>query len=65
MAREIKKIIKEPVVKKAGKKEIKKVAITDEIVAQKAYLLYEKRGYQPGFELEDWLEAKRILEASE
>jgi len=65
MAREIKKIIKEPAVKRVVKKENKKVVVTDEMIAQKAFLLYEKRGYQAGFELEDWLEAKRILEAGE
>jgi len=26
-----------------------------------AYQLYEKRGRQPGRELEDWLEAERII----
>ena len=28
-------------------------------IAELAYQLYEKRGKQPGHELEDWLEAER------
>ena len=33
----------------------------DERIARKAYELYEQRGRQHGHELEDWLEAERII----
>lgn len=32
-----------------------------EIIAKKAYELYEKRGGQPGHDLEDWLEAEQSV----
>lgn len=32
-----------------------------EIIAKKAYELYEKRGGQHGHDLEDWLEAERSV----
>jgi len=32
-----------------------------EDVAKLAYELYDRRGRQPGRELEDWLEAERIV----
>lgn len=30
-------------------------------IARLAYELYEKRGCSPGYELEDWLEAERLI----
>ena len=61
---------KKPAVKKVTPKtEVKKTItetkkiITLEMIAKKAYELYEKRGCQPGFEAQDWFEAKKILEA--
>ncbi|MBL8012225.1 MAG: DUF2934 domain-containing protein [Candidatus Omnitrophica bacterium] len=34
-------------------------------IEKKAYELYESRGSVPGFELDDWLEAERIVAAEE
>lgn len=33
------------------------------LVAKKAYELYEKRGKKPGYAMNDWLEAERIIKA--
>lgn len=38
--------------------------LTDELrgrIALKAYELYERRGYEGGREMEDWLKAERIV----
>jgi len=32
-----------------------------QLVQKKSYELYEKRGCQPGNDLEDWLEAERLV----
>ena len=32
-----------------------------EIIEKKAYEIYEQRGREPGKELEDWLEAEKII----
>lgn len=37
--------------------------IYGQLVEKRAYDLYEKRGRQPGHELDDWLEAQEIVEA--
>jgi hypothetical protein len=34
-----------------------------EMVAREAYLLAERRGFQPGHELRDWFEAERKVDA--
>jgi hypothetical protein len=34
-----------------------------EMIARKAYELYERRGCEPGHEFEDWLEAERQIAA--
>ena len=34
-----------------------------ERIAQRAYEIAERRGFSPGHELDDWLEAERELEA--
>jgi hypothetical protein len=34
-----------------------------EMIARKAYELYERRGGEPGHEFEDWLEAERQIAA--
>lgn len=31
------------------------------MVQKKAYELYEKRGKKPGYAMQDWLEAERII----
>lgn len=36
-------------------------ATTQEAVQQRAYELYQKRGQEPGHELEDWLQAERDI----
>ncbi|MGB3941522.1 MAG: DUF2934 domain-containing protein [Candidatus Manganitrophaceae bacterium] len=36
-----------------------------EIIAKKAYELYEKRGGQHGHDLEDWVEAERLVLSNE
>ncbi len=33
----------------------------EEMIRKKAYEFYEKRGYQAGHALEDWLEAEKFL----
>ena len=38
-------------------------AVPQEEVARVAYELFERRGCTPGRELEDWLEAERIVRA--
>jgi hypothetical protein len=35
--------------------------VSQEAIARVAYELYEQRGRQPGRELQDWLEAERIV----
>lgn len=40
------------------------VELTDELrelIALKAYELYEQRGYEGGREMDDWLEAEQII----
>lgn len=34
-------------------------------IAEAAYYLAEKRGFEPGHELDDWLEAEKIIRADE
>ncbi len=40
---------------KAGQKSLR------EIIEKKAYEIYEQRGREPGKELDDWLEAEKIV----
>ncbi|MDP8211909.1 MAG: DUF2934 domain-containing protein [Candidatus Zapsychrus exili] len=40
---------------------VKKPQVTDEMIAQKAYELYESRGSNHGGDFDDWAEAKKIL----
>ncbi len=54
---------KKPVVNTGIKVSAVKVNISTDAIAKKAYELYEKRGRQPGFEHQDWIEARKILEA--
>lgn len=61
MAQLGKKNGKKPVVKKVAKK----AGVSAEAIAKKAYELYERRGGQNGSPEQDWLEAKRLLEAGE
>ena len=58
-----KKKVKKAVVKKTASSPGAKRAVTADMIAVKAYELYQSRGCQPGGELQDWNEAKRILEA--
>ena len=30
-------------------------------IAARAYAFYERRGYEDGYDLEDWLEAERVI----
>ena len=32
--------------------------VTEEIIRKRAYQLFEQRGYEPGHELDDWLQAE-------
>ena len=41
------------------------VLAKEEAIRKKAYELYEQRGCEPGHELEDWLEAKRLVDEKE
>ncbi|MEO0093061.1 MAG: DUF2934 domain-containing protein [candidate division WOR-3 bacterium] len=50
--------------KSAQKAKTEKKITADEFIARvrmKAYELYEKRGYVHGKDLDDWLEAERIV----
>jgi len=38
-----------------------RIRLGQEDIARRAYALYEKRGRQPGRDLDDWLEAERQL----
>jgi len=58
----VKKVVKEPI-KDSVKEVVRKIVVTQEMIEKKAYELYVKRGYQNGFAKEDWIEAKRLLEA--
>jgi len=62
---EIKQKGRKPVVKKVAQGSNGKVSITSDMIAKKAYELYVKRGCKQGGDLQDWAEAKRILEAGE
>jgi hypothetical protein len=35
----------------------------EQLIAQEAYLRAERRGFEPGHEIEDWLEAERTVGA--
>jgi hypothetical protein len=65
MIQEVKKIVKKAVVKKVVSGSGGKSIITTEMIAKKAYELYEKRGGQNGSPEQDWLEAKKLLGAGE
>jgi len=60
-----KKSGKKPVVKKVAKNAEGKIPVSIEAIQKKAYELYEKRGGKKGNAEQDWLEAKRLLEADE
>jgi hypothetical protein len=42
-----------------------KAAATDDVIRERAYELFERRGGEPGHELEDWLTAERELRPGE
>jgi hypothetical protein len=42
----------------AAKSEQGSLELTEEIMRARAYRFYEKRGYEHGHDLEDWLRAK-------
>lgn len=44
-----------PAIKMLGKDEI------ENIIREQAYKLYERRGYTHGCDVDDWLEAERIV----
>ncbi|PZM84079.1 MAG: hypothetical protein DKT66_05405 [Candidatus Melainabacteria bacterium] len=46
---------------KIDKKTAQSSQIQFEQIAQRAYLLFEQRGYAHGFDREDWLEAEKQL----
>ena len=47
---------------KSGCKKCADGSICGQKVEKKAYELYEKRGCQDGHDLDDWLEAEKIIE---
>ena len=59
---------KATVAKAAPAKEKKPISIDSakrhDLIALNAYLLAEKRGFEDGNELSDWLEAERIVDRS-
>ena len=66
MVQEIKKEKKKPAVKKISKQSSTPAGNTFytyiQMVEKKAYDLYEKRGCEHGYDLEDWFEAERLVE---
>jgi hypothetical protein len=46
------------------KVELKRPAITENDLRNRAYEIYLKRGPNPGSEIEDWLQAERELKAN-
>ena len=46
---------KKPAIKMLGKEEV------EGIIREQAYKLYEQRGYMHGKDLDDWLEAERMV----
>jgi hypothetical protein len=42
-----------------------RAAMTDDRVRNRAYELYERRGAEPGRDLDDWLEAERELRSTQ
>ena len=54
------KLQKSPTGKKAQPN--RPVAITEEVIAQRAYALYLARGGEEGHAVEDWLRAERELQ---
>jgi hypothetical protein len=42
-----------------------KAAPADDVIRERAYELFERRGGEPGHELEDWLTAERELRPDE
>lgn len=57
--KEIAEALKAP--EKIEKKTAHSSQIQFEQIAQRAYLLFEQRGYAHGFDREDWLEAEKQL----
>lgn len=49
--------------KGTGSRKTAKPKYTDADIAQKAYELYQQRGGQHGGDVDDWVEAERILKA--
>ncbi len=43
-----------------GKKKVDEQLVR-EMIERKAYEIYEQRGREPGKELDDWLEAEKII----
>ncbi len=52
---------REKVPKKPKEKAGQEIESLREMIAKKAFEIYEKRGKEPGRDLDDWLEAERII----
>ena len=52
---------REKVQKKPKEKAGQEIESLHQMVAKKAFEIYEKRGKEPGRDLDDWLEAERII----
>lgn len=51
-------------VARKGERRQNQTLLSDDLrarVAARAYSFYERRGYEDGYHLEDWLEAERII----
>lgn len=51
--------------KAAAQQQREKAATYHQRICKAAYYLSEKRGFQAGSELEDWLEAERLVNAAQ
>ena len=52
---------REKVPKKPKEKAGQEIETLHEMIEKKAFEIYEKRGKEPGRDLDDWLEAERII----
>lgn len=43
-------------------KQVTQIKSRQEMIAETAYLLAEKHGFAPGYALQDWFEAERIIQ---
>ena len=60
----IKKRVRKPAGKKASHETDDKISISLEALKSKAYELFEQRGFQHGYDQQDWFEAERAFKSN-